>query len=122
MHYVRVYADAQGGSAFEDVRIESEERVIVEGVPPVSVSAPLPAAGVIFVEQTPDAAAWEHHVAPQRQWVIVLRGRASITVSTGEVREFGPGDVLLAEDTEGSGHLSTPLTEDFAFVMIPTGP
>jgi hypothetical protein len=55
------------------------------------------------------------------RWVILLRGRGSITVSSGEVREFGPGDVFLVEDTTGEGHLSTPLTEDFAFVMIPTG-
>ncbi len=76
---------------------------------------------VWFVEQTPDSADWDHHVAPRRQWVICMRGRASVTATNGDVREFGPGDVLLAEDTTGRGHLSTPLTEDFAFVMIPTG-
>jgi hypothetical protein len=42
-------------------------------------------------------------------------------VSDGERREFGPGTILLAEDTEGEGHVSTPLTEDLVFVMIPTG-
>ena len=30
-------------------------------------------------------------------------------------------EILLAEDTEGIGHLSTPLTDDVMFVMIPTG-
>jgi uncharacterized cupin superfamily protein len=50
-----------------------------------------------------------------------LTGRVAITVTDGERREFGPGDVLLAEDTTGAGHLSTPLTDDVTFVMIPTG-
>ena len=45
---------------------------------------------------------------------------AAVTVSSGERREFGAGDVALFEDTNGEGHVSTPLTEDLAFAMIPT--
>jgi len=82
------------------------------------LAGPFPVSGVTFVEQPPGTPDWEPHVAPRRQWVIVLRGRAEVTVSTGERREFGPGDVLLFEDTEGEGHVSTPLTEDLAFAMI----
>jgi hypothetical protein len=37
----------------------------------------------------------------------------------GECREVGPGEVILAEDTAGRGHLATPLTMDFRFAMIP---
>ena len=29
-----------------------------------------------------------------------------ITASDGEVREIGPGEVVLVEDTHGKGHLS----------------
>ena len=43
-----------------------------------------------------------------------------VTVTNGERREFGPGDALLVEDTTGKGHLSTPLTDNLAFVAIPT--
>jgi len=121
VRYVRLYADADGASVFEDVVSETQDRLIAEGVPPVLTAGPLPASALIYVEQKPEAADWEQHVAPRRQWIILLRGRGSITVSSGEVREFGPGDVLLVEDTTGEGHLSIPLTEDFAFVMIPTG-
>jgi quercetin dioxygenase-like cupin family protein len=121
MQYVRVYATEDGDSAFEDVVVDGEERVVVAGVPPVLVGGPFPAAGLLFVEQGSDSADWEHHVAPRRQWVICTSGRGSVTVTNGETREFGAGAVLLAEDTTGRGHLSTPLTPDFAFVMIPTG-
>jgi len=41
-----------------------------------------------------------------------------VTTSDGEQREFGPGDVILAEDTVGKGHLTTPTTDDLSFVMI----
>ena len=121
MEYVRVYADDEGRSHFEDVTVEGELREIVAGVPPVLVSAPQPAAGLVFVEQPTDAADWEQHVAPRRQWVVLLRGRAAIQVSDGERRDFEAGAIVLAEDTEGEGHVSTPLTDDLLFVMIPTG-
>ena len=119
MHYVRIYMEDGGGSRFENVEAAMSERVIVDGVPPLLVSEPLPVSALIFVEQRAGDPDWNAHVAPRRQWVMALRGRVAITVSTGERREFGPGEPILLEDIEGDGHVSTPLTDDFAFVMIP---
>ncbi len=119
MRYVRIYSEDGGGSAFEDVDAAMSERHVVDGVPPLLVSEPLPVTALIFVEQRPGDPDWEPHVAPRRQWVMCLRGRVAIAVSSGERREFGPGELVLLEDTEGKGHVSTPLTEEFAFVMIP---
>jgi len=119
MRYVRIYSEDSGDSVFEDVDAAMSERHIVDGVPPLLVSEPLPVSALIFVEQRPGDPDWESHVAPRRQWVMALRGRVAITVSTGERREFGPGELILLEDTEGEGHVSTPLSEDFAFAMIP---
>lgn len=90
-------------------------------MPPLLLSGPFPVEAITFVEQPANAPDWERHVAPRRQWVVVLRGRAAVTVSGGERREFGPGDVLLYEDTTGEGHLATPLSEDLSFAMIPLG-
>jgi mannose-6-phosphate isomerase-like protein (cupin superfamily) len=36
--------------------------------------------------------------------VVVVSGRMEISVSNGEVRGFGPGDLLLVDDTAGVGH------------------
>jgi quercetin dioxygenase-like cupin family protein len=120
MRYVRIFADEHGRSAFEDVEVEGTPAVTVEGVPPLLVSGPFPASGMLVVEQpaggTPE---WEPHVAPREQWLVVLSGRAAVTVSNGERREFGPGALLSFEDTEGEGHLSTPLTEDLSYAMFP---
>jgi len=43
---------------------------------------------------------------PDRQFVITLEGCVDITVGRNTTRRFGPGDVLLAEDTTGRGHIS----------------
>lgn len=78
-------------------------------------------SAMIFVEQPPGTSDWQPHVSPRRQGVMALRGRVAITVSTGERREFYPGEPILLEDTEGKGHVSIPLTHDPTFVMIPIG-
>ena len=122
MRYLRIFADGDGRSEFEDVEVEGESAVTVAGVPPLLVSGPFSATGISFVEQPPSTPDWDAHVAPRRQWVIVLRGRAAVTVSSGERRELGPGDVLLFEDTVGEGHVSTPLEPDLSFAMIPCHP
>jgi hypothetical protein len=88
---------------------------------PLLVSGPFPVHAALFVAQPKDATDWLAHVAPQRQWVILLSGRVAVTTD-GERREFIPGDVILAEDTTGQGRLSTPLTADVTFVMIPVAP
>jgi quercetin dioxygenase-like cupin family protein len=119
VRYVRIHADERGGSRFSDVEHEGTPTHVVDGVPPLLISGPFGATGAIFAEQPADAPDWTAHVAPRRQWIIVLQGRVSVTVSDGESREFGPGGLLFVEDTEGEGHVSKPLTPDFAFVMIP---
>jgi len=120
MRYVRIYADADGTSRVEDLELKGTMTHIVDGLPPLSVSGPFACSEISFVELQPnEPVGWEAHVAPKRQWVIVLSGRVVITVSDGHSREVGPGGVMLLEDTSGSGHLSTPLTLDFQCAMIP---
>jgi hypothetical protein len=43
--------------------------------------------------------------APRRQYSITLSGQAEIEVGDGTVARLGPGDVLLAEDLTGQGHI-----------------
>ncbi len=56
-----------------------------------------------FKESPPDSAL-EWHVAPQRQYVLTLTGTLEFTTRDDEVFIIRPGDVLVAEDTVGSGH------------------
>ena len=119
MRYLRVYAGDDGTSRFEDVELKGTLTPIVEGVPPLLVSGPFACGGIAFVEEPEDAPDWQAHVAPRKQWVIMISGRAAITTSDGQRREVGPGDVILAEDTTGRGHVSTRLTSDIRFAVIP---
>ncbi len=50
--------------------------------------------------------AWEQdvHPAPRRQYVVTLQGELKFQVSDGSTFRLAPGTVLLAEDTDGTGH------------------
>ena len=121
MRYVRVYATDEGDSRFEQVDVAGQPMCIVDGLFPLLVSGPFPVRATLFVEEPKAAASWPAHVAPKRQWIVVLRGRFEVTVTNGERREFGPGDIILAEDTVGKGHCTRFITDDVAVVMIPIG-
>ena len=64
--------------------------------------------GSIFFRDTSEAGpdVWDYHVAPRRQFALHLVGRTEIEVGDGTKRTFGPGDLLLADDQTGQGHIS----------------
>ena len=47
------------------------------------------------------------HLAPRKQYAVVLTGSLVIQTGDGEERQFGPGQVLLMDDIMGEGHLTT---------------
>ena len=114
MRIARIYSGDAGRSHFEDLDIPLN---------PVSYgeqSPLLPSEGVIL-RQTPQGSEQDFHPAPRRQLVITLSGQAEIECGDGSKRRFGPGDVMLADDTTGQGHI-TRVTEGprrFLFVPIP---
>ncbi len=119
VHYVRVEDDGNGGSRMVDVSLDQVEAVIATGVPPVMVSAPIPATGVVFVNAPDDLTDSEPHAAPRRQFVVVVSGVLECETTDGEVRRFGPGSVVLAADTEGAGHITRVPEPPARFLMIP---
>lgn len=58
----------------------------------------------VTVEETAGGGTLAWHTAPVRQLVVTLSGTLVFTTRDGEEFTLHPGDVLLAEDTEGSGH------------------
>jgi len=58
----------------------------------------------VTVEETAGGGALAWHTAPVRQLVVTLSGTLLFTTRDDEEFILAPGDVLLAEDTEGSGH------------------
>jgi hypothetical protein len=108
-----------GESYFEDIELEMHTATVAEGVPPMRVSSPVPVTAAFFVEPPAGATAYKVHVTPRRQFVLVISGRVAVETTDGERREFAPGDVVLAEDTTGRGHLTVPLTADVRLMMVP---
>ena len=103
--YVRVYADASGESHFEDVFLPSEQRSSPTGTVD-ALTAPLRTDGVVFRAVVSEASDTDPHNAPRRLLIVQLDGTVEVEVSAGEVRRFGPGSVLVVEDTAGKGHVT----------------
>lgn len=62
------------------------------------------AAATISFEETASGGTFAWHTAPIRQLVITLSGTLDFQTREGQHFLIRPGDVLLAEDTVGSGH------------------
>lgn len=58
----------------------------------------------VTVEETASGGTLAWHTAPVRQLVVTLAGTLLFITRDGEQFRLSPGDVLLAEDTSGSGH------------------
>lgn len=100
MRIHNIYSDANGESHFRDLEIEWTRTG-----PTGQISDPVRVASMSFrVTNGNYDLAW--HNAPRRQYIINLEGSVKITTSDGESRLIGPGEIILAEDTTGKGHLS----------------
>jgi|TARA_B110000211_G_C13632100_1_gene357882 hypothetical protein len=97
----RIYSGEDGQSHFEEL----EMALTVSEAGAMSTKIPIES---IFFRDTSEAGpeVWDYHVAPRRQLVVHVRGYTEIEVGNGEKHIFGPGDVLLADDQTGQGHIS----------------
>lgn len=102
MHIHHIYVDAAGESHFADREVEYET-VFAGGID--SRSKPVPVKNLIF-RATSEKQDLDFHNAPRRQYCINLDVGVEVTVSDGETRYIGAGEVLLLEDTTGKGHKS----------------
>ena len=60
------------------------------------------------------------HTAPRRQYVLTISGRGEIELMGGKKIEVGPGNIELAEDLTGKGHITRTVgTEDRVTIQIP---
>ena len=100
MKFVHLYAGPDGLSHFKDVEVEMK--------PAGSRgqrSELMKATGIFFSMTSPEYDL-DYHNPAHRQFVITLEGQVEITASDGTTRLFGPGDIMLADDTTGRGHIS----------------
>jgi hypothetical protein len=97
--YVHVYADAAGASHFREERFDFSP-----GRDKDSSIHALEAKGGATLLRLKAGAFEDWHNAPRAWFLIVLQGASEVTTSDGQVRHFGPGSVVLLDDTTGTGH------------------
>ena len=107
--YTRVYTGDDNLSHFEDLGFDygdlsGARTPTALGVEAVSAS-PGKVIGAVFRKFALGNSG--NHLAPRKQYAIVLTGSLVVQTGDGEERRFGPGQVLLLDDTTGEGHLST---------------
>jgi len=115
LKYTRIFTGSDGLSHFEDCEVNLDDRGRGS-----LISEVMTATGLLFRRNTADYDL-DWHPAPRKQFVVNLSGTVEITASDGEVRQFGPGSIMLADDTTGKGHKSKALTEERVslFVHVP---
>jgi quercetin dioxygenase-like cupin family protein len=101
---VRVYTGDDGRSHLEEVTLALQPFVDTEGAS--GEGTPLQRATGITFRVAPPGYILNWHCAPRRQYTITLSGAAEIEVGDGTVKRIGAGDVILAEDLTGQGHIT----------------
>ena len=121
MKYVRLQADKNGNSQFEDATLKLDEYDYRPPAPLVFVSHAFPTDGVQFI-RLPAGWAADAIQVPKKQFFVCLKGEVEITAGDGKSRSFGPGDTVLMEDGDGNGHRTRVKGDgEFLAVVIPVG-
>jgi hypothetical protein len=100
MTIVRLYTGSDNRSHFEELKVPLTDRGKVG-----FLSDSVPVKNIVFRETTGDYN-YDFHPAPRKQYVVNLEGAVEIEVGDGTKRVIGAGEILLAEDTTGQGHIS----------------
>jgi len=105
MKITRLYTGKEGESHFEEIEVE--------------IGKLQPGEGIIFRHASPGHVQ-DWHPAPRRQYVVTLSGLGEIEIGDGTKRRFGPGDIMLADDTTGRGHITRVVgNEPRVYAAIP---
>ncbi len=94
--FVRIYTGDDGQSHLEEMEAPAEA---------VHRIATKPGEDLVF-RRFEENRAVEWHNPTRRQYLFVLEGQMEVSVKDGTTLVFNPGDVLLAEDMTGQGHLT----------------
>ncbi|MGA7808904.1 AraC family ligand binding domain-containing protein [Bradyrhizobium sp.] len=115
---IRIWTNADKSSSFEEGSLS-----LPGGNEGDAIGKAFAAASISFRETQPkDALAW--HDAPTHQLVLTLGGTLEFETRSGQKFIIRPGDVLLAEDTTGSGHRWRVIGDEpwrRAYVILPAG-
>jgi quercetin dioxygenase-like cupin family protein len=121
LEYHRVYSDTDGTTHFDTVKVEQSRMNAAPPAAPFYVSADNPSSRYLFYTFEPG---WigDLHPAPHRQFLILLSGKAEVETGDGMIKRFGPGDIVLLEDTVGKGHITRNLGDGYLSFCVVRAP
>jgi quercetin dioxygenase-like cupin family protein len=112
----RLYTGPDGQTHAE--KIEAKLRASTTR-PGLDESEPLRVSGAQFV-RWPRGFVWDWHTAKQRQYVITVSGQGEIELAGGQKILIQPGQIVLAEDVTGKGHITRVIgSEDLVLLLVP---
>jgi len=113
MKIVRLYTGTDQKSHFEEIELK------FSGDQKILTTDPRAATSAVF-RCVPAGTVLERHPAPRRQYLVTVSGSWDIEAGNGVVRRFKGGDVMLADDTTGEGHISRVTgNEPHIFMTVP---
>jgi quercetin dioxygenase-like cupin family protein len=116
MAIIRLYTGPDGASHFQEIEPRLESRGDKS-----ETGELIPGTGIVVRRFEPTRSNPWHH-APGRYAVFTLSGAVDIEIGDGTVRRLGPGDILIAEDVTGQGHLTREVgPEPRVSVFVPLG-
>ena len=113
MRITRVYTGDDGQSHFEDIAVAFPEEM------GLGKRTPHFAADSISMREAAAESEMDFHNAPRRQFVITVAGRPEMECGDGSTRQLGAGDVLLADDLTGQGHITRTVELPRRSVVVP---
>lgn len=115
MKITRFIATPEGGSKFVTLDIPLPVPFTDEFGNVYSLGEPVSYTGVIA--ELPAGLDQDWHLAPSRQFVIVMRGALDVETSDGVIKRFSQGDLFMADDRTGQGH-RTRIIGDASLLMF----
>jgi quercetin dioxygenase-like cupin family protein len=113
MKIVRIYTGNDQQAHFEEIKLS------FEGGQAILSAGSRPASEATF-RCAPSGTVIDWHPAPRRQYVVTLSGQWDIECGDGSVQRFGAGDVMLADDLTGQGHIARVSgDEPHIFMTVP---
>jgi len=117
----RVYSGSDGKSHIAEMPWAMQPFVDTEGAH--GQTTPTQSVSSIAFRVSPPGYVLNWHCAPRRQYSIALSGSAEIEVGDGTVARVGPGDVVLAEDVTGQGHITRVVGDQPRYyAIVPLAP
>jgi len=117
LKYVKIYADENGETHFQDMEIPMEGADYAPPAPPLAVSPHENATGTCAVGFPPG---WfgDFHPAPRHQWMIVTSGVLEIGVTDGEKRRLSTGTIAYLEEAGSKGHSTRVIGDEISILMV----